>query len=84
MWEDRPDLLGRLQLRATPRTTALRLSGYDIYSEWLASDQIKQMNQNADQYLRAVADLQARIHQTVNQLNQYQAENPIGMHCSDR
>jgi hypothetical protein len=58
-------------------------SGYDIYSEWLASDQIKQLNRNADQYLRAVAELQARIRQTVNQLNRYKAENPTGAPCAD-
>jgi hypothetical protein len=56
-------------------------SGYDIYSEWLASDQIKQLNRNADQYLRAVAELQTRIRHTINQLNLYKAENPIGVHC---
>ena len=58
-------------------------SGYDIYSEWLASDQIKQLNRNADQYLRAVAELHARIHQTVDQLNKYKTENPTGLRCSD-
>ncbi len=58
-------------------------SGYDIYSEWLASDQIKQLNRNADQYLRAVAELQARIRQTVNLLNQYKDENPTGVRCRD-
>lgn len=56
-------------------------SGYDIYSEWLASDQIKQLNRNADQYLRAVAELHARIRQTITQLNQYKAENPTGVRC---
>lgn len=59
-------------------------SGYDIYSEWLASDQIKQLNRNADQYLRAVAELQGRIRQTVNQLNQYKAENPTGVRCTNK
>jgi ABC-type transporter Mla subunit MlaD len=58
-------------------------SGYDIYSEWLTSDQIKQLNQNADQYLRAVAGLHARIRETVKQLNQYKAENPTGVRCGD-
>jgi len=59
-------------------------SGYDIYSEWLASDQIKQLNQNAEQYLRAVAVLQARIQETVKQLNLYKAENPTGIRCSGK
>jgi hypothetical protein len=58
-------------------------SGYDIYSEWLAAKQIEQMNQNADQYLRAVAQLQSRIRKTVTQLNQYKTENPTGVRCGE-
>ena len=53
-------------------------SGYDIYSEWVAAKQIRQMNQNAEQYLRAVAELQSRMRKTVTQLNQYKTENPTG------
>jgi len=58
-------------------------SGYDIYSEWLAAKQIKQLNQNAEQYLHAVDALQTRIRKTVTQLNQYKAENPTGARCSE-
>ena len=58
-------------------------SGYDIYSEWLASKQIEQMNQNAEQYLRAVAQLQSHIRNTVTQLNQYRTENPMSVRCGD-
>jgi hypothetical protein len=58
-------------------------SGYDIYSEWLAAKQIKQLNQNAEQYLHAVDALRARIRRTVNQLNEYKAENPSGVRCGE-
>jgi hypothetical protein len=58
-------------------------SGYDIYSEWLAAKQIKQLNQNAEQYLHAVDALRARIRRTVNQLNEYKAENPSGVRCEN-
>jgi hypothetical protein len=58
-------------------------SGYDIYSEWLAAKQIKQLNQNAEQYLHAVDALRARIRQTINQLNEYKAENPSGVRCGE-
>ena len=58
-------------------------SGYDIYSEWLAAKQIKQLNQNAEQYLHAVDALQTRIRKTVTQLNQYKTENPTGARCSE-
>jgi hypothetical protein len=58
-------------------------SGYDIYSEWLASKQIEQMNHNAEQYLRAVAQLQSHIRNTVIQLNQYRTENPMSVRCGD-
>ncbi len=58
-------------------------SGYDIYSEWLAAKQIKQLNHSAEQYLHAVDSLQTRIRKTVTQLNQYKAENPTGARCSE-
>jgi hypothetical protein len=59
-------------------------SGYDIYSEWLASDQIKQLNRNTDQYLRAVDALHTQIRKTVTQLNQYKIENPMGVRCTEK
>jgi hypothetical protein len=58
-------------------------SGYDIYSEWLAAKQIKQLNQNAEQYLHAVDALRARIRRTVSQLNEYKADNPSRVHCGE-
>jgi hypothetical protein len=59
-------------------------SGYDIYSEWLASDQIKQLNRNSEQYLRAVAALQTRIQETVKQLNAYKTDDRIGLQCGEK
>jgi uncharacterized protein YukE len=48
-----------------------------------SSDQIKQLNKNAEQYLRVVAELQARIRKTVDQINQYKANNPTRVRCGD-
>ena len=51
-------------------------SSYDIYSEWLAAKQIKQLNQNAEQYLRAVDALRARVRLTVSQTERVQGREP--------
>jgi hypothetical protein len=57
-------------------------STYDIFSEVLAAQQIKQLNQNSDEFLKAVNALNGRIHQTVAQLNTYKAQNSEGVNCS--
>ncbi len=56
-------------------------SGYDILSEVLAAQQIKQLNQNSEEFLHAVAALNAKIQKTVTQLNDYKATNPEGASC---
>jgi hypothetical protein len=56
-------------------------SGYDIMSEVFGAQQIKQLNQNSDEFLRAQAALNGRIRHTVEQLNDYKAHNPEGATC---
>jgi hypothetical protein len=79
---------GVQKLLTAELTTKLKLglsisdSGYDIMREVLAAQQIKQLNQNADDFLRAQAALDRRIQQTVKQLNDYKAHNPEGAACS--
>ena len=53
-------------------------SGYDILSEVLAAQRIKQLNQNADQFLQAQRALQSRIETTVTQLNAASQNTPPG------
>ena len=62
-------------------TASIVDSTYDIFSEVLAAQQIKQLNQNSDEFLKAVSALNGRIHQTVAQLNTYKAQNPEGVSC---
>ena|ERR1700689_3700188 len=59
-------------------------SGYDIMSEVLSAQQIKQLNQNSDQFLLAQKSLQQRIRATVAQLNTYKAQNPEGVSCTSQ
>ena len=56
-------------------------STYDIFSEVLAAQQIKQLNQNSDEFLKAASALNGRIHQTVAQLNTYKGQNSEGVTC---
>lgn len=56
-------------------------SSFDILREVLAAQQIKQLNQNSEEFLRAVALLNAKIQKTVSQLNEYKATNPEGASC---
>lgn len=56
-------------------------STYDIFSEVLTAQQITELNQNSDEFLKAVGALNGRIHQTVTQLNTYKAQNPEGVSC---
>ena len=57
-------------------------SGYDIYADYLGAQQIKQLNQNSEQFLQAVKALNRRIQSTVTQLNSYKAQTPEGFSCS--
>jgi hypothetical protein len=56
-------------------------SGYDIMSEVLGAQQIKQLDQNSDKFLQAERALQHRIQATVAQINTYKAKNPEGISC---
>ena len=53
-------------------------SSYDILSEVLAAQRIKQLNQNAEQFLQAQHALQHRIQATVAQLNAAGQHSPTG------
>ncbi len=53
-------------------------SGYDILSEVLAAQRIKQLNRNAEEFLRAQRALQHRIETTVTQLNAAGQNTPKG------
>lgn len=53
-------------------------SGYDILSEVLAAQRIKQLNRNAEQFLQAQRALQHRIETTVTQLNAAGQNTPPG------
>ncbi|MHB1675233.1 MAG: hypothetical protein ACYCSP_13390 [Acidobacteriaceae bacterium] len=53
-------------------------SGYDILSEVLAAQRIKQLNRNAEQFLQAQRALQHRIETTVAQLNAAGQNTPPG------
>ncbi|MGH9616053.1 MAG: hypothetical protein ACRD28_04860 [Acidobacteriaceae bacterium] len=53
-------------------------SGYDILSEVLAAQRIKQLNQNADQFLGAQRTLQGRIESTMAKLNAAKQNAPPG------
>ena len=53
-------------------------SSYDILSEVLAAQRIKQLNQNADQFLQAQNALQHRIESTVAKLNAAKQNAPPG------
>jgi len=57
-------------------------SGYDIYADYLGAQQIKQLNQNSEQFLEAVKALNRRIQSTVTQLNVYRAQTPEGYNCT--
>jgi hypothetical protein len=57
-------------------------SGYDIYADYLGAQQIKQLNQNSEQFLQALKALNRRIQSTVTQLNFYKAQTPEGFSCS--
>lgn len=57
-------------------------SGYDIYADYLGAQQIKQLNQNSEQYLLAVKALNRRIHATVAQLDAYRIQTPEGFSCT--
>jgi hypothetical protein len=59
-------------------------SGYDIYADYLGAQQIKQLNQNSEQFLQAVKALNRRIQTTVTQLNVYKNQTPEGYSCSAR
>ena len=59
-------------------------SGYDIYADYLGAQQIKQLNQNSEQYLEAVKALNGRIHTTVAQLETYRSKTPEGLSCTSR
>ena len=57
-------------------------SSFDILREVLAAQQIKQLNQNSEEFLKAVAALNKRIQHTVSQLNDYRSTSPAGLTCS--
>jgi hypothetical protein len=59
-------------------------SGYDIYADYLGAQQIKQLNQNSEQFLQAVKALNRRIQTTVTQLNVYKNQTPEGYSCIAR
>ncbi|MGH9530711.1 MAG: hypothetical protein ACRD2S_12425, partial [Terriglobales bacterium] len=63
-------------------SASLMGSGYDIYADYLGAQQIKQLNQNSEQYLEAVKALNRRIQTTVTQLNAYRSQTPEGFSCS--
>ena len=78
-------------LRLTPESSSfiksvgsLMASGYDIYADYLGAQQIKQLNQNSEQFLQAVKVLNRRIQTTVTQLNVYKNQTPEGYNCSAR
>jgi hypothetical protein len=54
-------------------------SSYDILSEVLAAQRIKQLNRSAEQFLQAQRALQHRIETTVTQLNAASHNTPPGM-----
>jgi hypothetical protein len=59
-------------------------SGYDIYADYLGAQQIKQLNQNSEQFLQAVKALNRRIQTTVTQLNVYKNQTPEGYRCTSQ
>jgi predicted Holliday junction resolvase-like endonuclease len=78
-------------LRLTPESSSfiksvgsLMGSGYDIYADYLGAQQIKQLNQNSEQFLQAVKALNRRIQTTVTQLNVYKNQTPEGYSCTAR
>jgi hypothetical protein len=75
-------------LRLSPESSSfiksvgsLMASGYDIYADYLGAQQIKQLNQNSEQFLQAVKVLNRRIQTTVTQLNVYKNQTPDGYSC---
>ena len=78
-------------LRLSPESTSfiksvgsLMGSGYDIYADYLGAQEIKQLNQNSEQFLQAVKALNRRIQTTVTQLNAYKNQTPEGYSCTSR
>jgi hypothetical protein len=59
-------------------------SSYDIYADYLGAQQIKQLNQNSEQFLQAVKALNRRIQATVTQLNTYKSQTPEGYSCTSQ
>jgi hypothetical protein len=59
-------------------------SGYDIYADYLGAKEIKQLDQNSEQFLQAVKALNRRIQTTVAQLNAYKTQTPEGYSCTPR
>ena len=72
-----------------PRRSGLELREHligciDIYADYLGAQEIKQLNQNSEQFLQAVKALNRRIQTTVTQLNAYKAQTPEGYSCTSR